>query len=347
VIYSRRWIERLCERLILSVPLVMLSEGAIMTTVIVAGIGGWLAQMVAGALAGQAGVRVVGVDRAPAEPSLPGIDVRISNLRGQALLELLREVAPDVVVHLAQFGEERAAPGREAAVRGNVIATMELLGACAAAGVRRVVLRSSTLVYGARHDLPALIVEAAPLRMPARSGLTRDYVEIERFAADFGLKRPDLSIVALRCAGLAGGGVSSPLSRYLGQPAPRTLLGFDPRIQVLHPADAAVAFALAALADGVSGAFNIAAEGPLTLTKAILLAGRRPLPLPGPLFGAAGLLGGGAGLTGELPFDTDFLRYSCVADMGRAREELGWLSQHSADEALRELAPEGELAVNA
>jgi len=272
--------------------------------------------------------------------------VRVSNLRGQALLELLREVNADVVVHLAQFGEERGAPGREAAVRGNVITTMELLGACAAAGVRRAVLRSSTLVYGARHDLPALIAEPTPPRMPPRPGLTRDYVEIERFAIDFAQKRPDLAIVVLRCAGLAGDGVSSPLSRYLSQPAPRTLLGFDPRIQALHPADAAVAFALAALAGGVSGAFNIAAEGPLTLIHAVRLAGRRPLPLPGLLFDAAGLLGG-ADLIGELPFDADFLRYSCVTDVRRARDELGWIPQHSADEALRELSPEPELAVSA
>jgi UDP-glucose 4-epimerase len=319
-----------------------------MTMVVVTGIGGRLAQMVAGALAGQAGVQVIGVDRAPAEPPLLGIDSRVSNLRGQALLELLREVSADVVVHLALFGEERAAPGREVAVRGNVITTMELLGACATAGVRRVVLRSSTLVYGARYDLPALIGESIPLRMPSLPGLTRDYVEIGRFAADFAQKRPDLSIVALRCAALAGGGVSSPLSRYLSQPAPRMLLGFDPRIQVLHPADAAVAFALAALADGVSGAFNIAADAPLTLSRAILLAGQRPLPFPSPLLDIAGLFGGAAAsLTGALPFEPGFLRYSCVADTSRAREELGWLPKYGADDTLRDLAPERELAVNA
>jgi UDP-glucose 4-epimerase len=319
-----------------------------MATVIVTGIGGRLAQMVAGALAGQAGIQVIGVDRAPVEPPLLGIDSRVSNLRGQALLELLREVGADIVVHLAQFGEERAAPGREAAVRGNVITTMELLGACATAGVRRVVLRSSTLVYGARYDLPALIGESMLLHMPPQPGLTRDYVEIGRFAADFVQKRPDLSIIALRCAGLAGGGVSSPLSRYLGQPAPRMLLGFDPRIQVLHPADAAVAFALAALVDGVSGAFNIAADGPLTLSRAILLAGQRPLPFPGPLLDIAGLFGGAAtSLTGTLPFVPGFLRYSCVADTSRAHEELGWTPQYSADDALRDLAPARELAVNA
>jgi UDP-glucose 4-epimerase len=319
-----------------------------MTTVLVTGIGGRFAQMVAGELAAHAGVRVVGVDRAPNEPEPTALETHVSNMRGQALLELLRAIGAEAVVHLAQFGEEHTVRGREAAVRGNVITTMELLGACAAAGVRRAVLCSSTLVYGARPDLPALATEAAPLHTPERPGLTRDYVEIERFASDFGGKHPALSITLLRCAGRVGGGVSSPLARYLSQPMPYTLLGFDPRIQVVHPADAAVAFAQAALADGIDGPFNIAAEGPLTLAHAILLAGRRPLPILGIAFGAAGLLGGRAArVTGMLPFGPDFLRYSCVADTRRAHELLGWSPLHSAHETLRELAQQRELAVNA
>jgi UDP-glucose 4-epimerase len=318
-----------------------------MTTALITGIGGRLAQMVAGGLAGQSGVRVIGVDRAPVEPPLLGIETRISNMRGHALLDLLRETGAEIVVHLAQFGEERAAPGREAAVRGNVITTMELLGACVAAGVRRAALRSSTLVYGARYDLPAIVAEAAPLHKPVHAGLLHDYVEIERFTASFATKHPDLLISVLRCASLIGGGVSSPLARYLSQPMPRTLLGFDPRIQVLHAGDAAVAFVLAALTEA-DGPFNLAADHPLTLSRAILLAGQRPLPVPGAVFDVAGMLGGAtARITGALPFDPDFLRYSCVADTHRAHAILGWAPRHSAEDALRDLAPQHEVAVNA
>jgi len=327
---------------------VVITKRQKMTTVLVTGIGGRLAQLLAGGLARQAGVRVVGVDRAPVEPALSGIETHISNMRGKSLVEVLRDSGAEIVIHLAQFGEENAAPGREAAVRGNVITTMELLGACVAAGVRRAVLRSSTLVYGARHDLPALVTEATPPHMPSRASLARDYVEIGRFVADFASKHPKLALTSLHCAGLVGGGVSSPLSRYLCQPMPRAMFGFDPRIQVLHPIDAAAAFALAALADDIAGPFNIAADPPLTLSHAILLSGRRPAPVPGVLFSAAGLLGGDtARVTGALPFDPDFLRYSCVVDTRRAQDVLGWLALHSAEEALRELAPPREVAVNA
>jgi UDP-glucose 4-epimerase len=208
------------------------------------------------------------------------------------------------------------------------------------------VLRSSTLVYGARHDLPAFVTESTPTHATGQAGLLLNYVEIERFVVDFIGKRPNLAVAMLRCASIVGGGVSSPLARYLSQPTPRTLLGFDPRIQVLHPEDAAVAFALAALVDDIDGPFNIAADGPLTISHAIRLAGGQPLPVPGPLFNASELLGGGRRI-GALPFPTDFLRYSCVADTQRAYDILGWEPRYTAEAALRELAPPLQVAVNA
>lgn len=314
-----------------------------MTSVLITGIGGNLAAMIAGALARQPGVQVVGVDRQLPDRPLPGVELQRAEMRGHSLRELLHATSAEVVIHLAQLGEERPITDREQAVQGNLLATMDLLGACVATGVRRVALRSSTFVYGARHDLPAFVRETTPLHTSGRAGVPiEDYVEIERFAADFGRKHTSLAIVSLRCAGLVGAGISSPLGRYLRQRAPRTMLGFDPRIQVLHPNDAAVAFALAALTEGIAGPFNIAASPTLTLGQAIRLAGRQPLPIPGPMLNAAGSFGADL-LAGTLPFDPDFLRYACVADTQRANDLLGWAPQYSADEALRELAPQPAL----
>jgi UDP-glucose 4-epimerase len=146
--------------------------------------------------------------------------------------------------------------------RGNVYRAIEVLGACHAAEVPRVVMRSSLLVYGARPDAPAFIPESAPLSSGAPAGLLQDYIEIERLVGDFKVRHPDMRIVMIRCAPVAGNGVRSPVVQFLSRrPAP-VLAGFDPRIQVLHTHDAAVALALATLNDQVEGAFNIAAHPP-------------------------------------------------------------------------------------
>lgn len=309
-----------------------------MTTVLITGAHGQFAGLVARMLAERDAVQVVGV--ATQEPTAPvEMDVRVTNGRGADLLDILQETGAQVVVHLDQVGEEQPARGREAAVQG-VLKTIELLGACAATSVHRVVLRSSTLVYGARYDQPLFLKETAALHTADRIGIIKDYVEIERFVADFGRKYPQLSITQLRCAWFAGAGVASPFARYLDQPTPRMLLGFNPLIQVVHPHDAAHACTLAALADDISGPFNIAADTPLTLEQAIRLAGRQPLPLPDPAFTIAGLLGRGAtSLLGTLPFDPIFLRYSCITDTTRARTTLGFTPHYSAQDALHEIAP--------
>ena len=71
----------------------------------------------------------------------------------------------------------------EAAFDQNVMGTAKLLAACGEAGVRKVVLKSSTAVYGARRGNPAFLKEDWPLRGSRRYGYTRDMLEIEAFLA--------------------------------------------------------------------------------------------------------------------------------------------------------------------
>ena len=322
-----------------------------MRTVLITGIGGYVASLVAGALASQPNLAVIGV--APELPPQPldGVRLQQCDMSANSLLQLLEASAVDVVVHLDGVEPRALRDDR----RGYLFRTVELLGACAQAGVRRVVLRSSTLVYGARPDAPLFIDERAPVVPPERAGAVLGYAEVERVAAEFAARHPALSVAPIRCAGIVGEG--SPLERYLRRrPAP-VMLGFDPRIQVLHAQDAALAFALAALADGLDRPVNVAASPPLPLSRAILLAGGRPLPLPPGLIAAAelrrhGQLHGVSALLStvtapvdrlldDLPFNSAFLRYGCVADTRRAAELLGWEPQHSAEETLGALAAAG------
>jgi UDP-glucose 4-epimerase len=306
-----------------------------MKTILITGAGSSLARLVAGVLAAQRGVRVVGLDRtAAAAPHAAAVAV---DLHGAELVSWLREHRVTTAVHLDQPGEERPDLDRRDAPRGDIFRTIELVGACAEAGVAHVVLRSSTLVYGARADAPALLDECAPLRQNARASLLQDYVEIERLIGDFAARHPALQLSVLRCAPLVGGGLATPLTRYLRRPRPPVWLGYAPRLQVLHLDDAAIAFALAALTPH-TGPLNFAADGVLHLDQAIRLAGRRPLPLLGAAFTLAS--SAGRDLIGELPFDPDHLRYSCVADTRRAHAELGWAPQHTAAATVRALQGE-------
>jgi UDP-glucose 4-epimerase len=303
-----------------------------MSTVLINGVGGLLGARVARRLSEREGVAVIGLSRR--EPCAPvgRAEWLVARLSGAQLAELLRAERVDTVLQLDFAGADDHAEGREAAVQQNVIGTMELLGACAAAGVAQVVVRSHSGVYGASPLNPTLMDEARPVSRGGLSGLVRDFAEIELFVAEFAAQHPELRVATLRCAPLVGGW--SPLIAYFSQPGPRTILGFDPALQLLHIDDAADAFVRAALAP-CGGAYNLAADDALCISQAIRLAGQQPVPVIESLMGLAVALGDRSAAR-PWPLDTAFLRHGCVVDTSRAKAELGWAPAYSAADAIRE-----------
>ncbi len=82
----------------------------------------------------------------------------------------------------------------------NVIGTMQLLAACQKApSVRRLVVKSSTSVYGCSPRDPALFTEDMEPRRHRRSGYAKDAVEVEGYVRGFARRRPDVAVTTLRC----------------------------------------------------------------------------------------------------------------------------------------------------
>ena len=71
-----------------------------------------------------------------------------------------------------------------------------------------------------------------------RSGYAKDCSEVEGYVRGFARRRPDVAITVLRCADILGADIDSQLGQYLRLPVVPTVLGFDPRLQLLHPDDA-------------------------------------------------------------------------------------------------------------
>ena len=116
---------------------------------------------------------------------------------------------------------------------------MQLLAACQKApSVRRVVLKSTTAVYGASPLDPALFDETmTPNDLPT-SGYAKDAAEIEGYLRGFARRRPDVSTTVLRFANLVGPRIDTVVTRYFALPVVPTVLGYDARVQLLHEEDA-------------------------------------------------------------------------------------------------------------
>ncbi len=113
--------------------------------VVVTGSSGRLGRSVCAGLAAS-GHAVVGVDRTPA--ALEGIDERSIDVRDEHdTQQLMDDVRPDAVVHLAGIAVPFSAPEREILLTNTSLAHT-VLGAAAQAGVGRVLAASSPTVIG-------------------------------------------------------------------------------------------------------------------------------------------------------------------------------------------------------
>jgi UDP-glucose 4-epimerase len=217
--------------------------------------------------------------------------------------------------------------------------TTKLLGACKEAGVRRVVLKSSTAIYGARPTNSAFLTEGHPLRGSRRFGYLRDLVEIETFCNGFRRRVPDLVLTSLRFANIVGPGADTPMTRFLRTPWAPGMMGFDPMMQVIHEDDV-VAALVHAVEQDVPGAFNVAAPDALPLSRIRGLVGRLPISVFHPFahWGLALLGSARLDVHRYLPIEPDYLRFPWVGDLAHMEQELGFAPRYSAVETLREFA---------
>lgn len=277
---------------------------------------------------------VVGVDLE--EPPVPLRDVEFirADISSPLIARVIEATAVDTVVHTNIGSSPARLGGRSRMKENNVVGTMHLLAAAQRADrVKKVVMKSSTAVYGTGAAEPSLIPEGHASRQVDLSGYGKDCADAETYARDFGRRRPDVDLVILRTQNVVGPTVRTSMTDYLSLPVVPTALGFDPRLQLLHEADAVEALALGALTDA-RGIFNVAADGVVYLSKAIRLLDRVELPLLLPMAqSTAGVLR----RFGLVDFPTDQLKviiYGRVVSTSRARSSLGFTPQWTTEETL-------------
>jgi UDP-glucose 4-epimerase len=277
---------------------------------------------------------IVGVDVEEPELDLERTEYVRADIRNPLVAKVMRSTEVDTVVHLNIVATPTRVGGRPAMKELNVIGTMQLLAACQKAErVRRMVVKSTTAVYGADPRDPALFTEDMAARSVPRGGYSKDAVEVEQYARDFGRRRPDVLLTILRFANFIGPDIETVLTRYFSLPVVPTALGYDPRIQLVHEDDALLVLYRAVREDH-PGIYNVAADGVVYLSQAIRLLGRRSVPVILPLVApVAGLVQ----RTGRVDFAPDQLRYLLygrVADNARLKQEFGPALSHTTREAL-------------
>ncbi|MGE2733689.1 SDR family oxidoreductase [Mycolicibacterium vaccae] len=256
-----------------------------------------------------------------------------ADIRNPFIAKVIRTGDVDTVVHAAAASYAPRSGGKATLKELNVMGAIQLFAACQKApSVRRVILKSTSEVYGSSSRDPVLFTESSSRRRPPGEGFARDSIDIEGYARGLGRRRPDIAVTILRLANMIGPAMDTALSRYLAGPVVPTVIGHDPRMQLLHEQDALGALEHATTA-GKAGTFNIGAPGIIMMSQAIRRAGRIPLPLPRPALVVVDSLWRATRNTELDREQLDYLSYGRVMDTSRMRTELGYAPKWTTAEA--------------
>jgi UDP-glucose 4-epimerase len=294
---------------------------------------------------------VLGMARRPFDPAEEGWD-KVSYRRGDildrgALAALFDGV--DVAVHLAFaiFGS------REETRKVNLQGTRNVFEAAIKAGVKRLVYASSVAAYGFHPDNPQPLTEDVPARGSEGFYYSAQKAELEGLLDEL-LLGSGVEAYVFRPSIVAGPRATMLVEQTVGavrivDPVPLLRKGIeklplvspvlpDPGVpvQLVHHDDVARAMAAAICGDGPPCAYNLAGEGEIQISDLARALGWRSIPVPRT---AAAL---GTAAARRLSFASSKLEWASAADTPvlmdttKARRDLNWQPQHSAQETLGE-----------
>lgn len=281
---------------------------------------------------------VAAIDTKEPEGDFGRAEIIRGDIRNPAISRLIDVTRVDTVVHTQIFGANRPGESSRMLHDMNVIGTMNLLAACASSPhVRKVIIRSSTSIYGASPRDPAFFTEDMEAKSSLRDQYSRDIAEVESYARDYQHRAPHSCVTILRFANSVGEAVDTAFTRYLASQVVPTHAGFNPRLQFIMDSDA-----VAALAHGVRvwkpGVFNVAGPGAITLWKFLRLAGRIPMPLIPPMLSPVlGMLERTGALYVPARYDRT-LKYGRGVSTRKMIDDLGFVPEYTTREAAERYA---------
>jgi UDP-glucose 4-epimerase len=226
---------------------------------------------------------VVGLDTKDPTVPLERTEFVRSDSSYSILSRIVKATQIDTVLHTHLIVDSTLASSRTLH-EVNVIGTMSLLAAAGAAGspVRKVVLKSSALVYGSNFQDPYRFREEDKRTRAPRTNVERSLLEVESILHDFADDSPHVDVTLLRFANVLGDDIETPYTTALKLPVVPEIFGFDPRIQFVHEDDVVGAL-MYATAHSVPGVFNVGGNGSMSWSEVCAIVGKRRLALP-PIF---------------------------------------------------------------
>jgi UDP-glucose 4-epimerase len=298
--------------------------------VLVTGAAGPRGQQIATHLVDE-GHNVVGVDPDLWSSPPEGLVMHQLDHRKRGFEELMRQDSFDAIVHLAVHAGFRLSPTERH--RLNLEGTGKVIKLAGEHKVKKLVIASHAVVYGAIADNPYFMKEDFPPRVGQAVPEMQDLVTADLLTSAAMWQHPDIEIVVLRPVHALGPTSRGVIAQMLRREWFPTVMGYDPMVQVIHELDVATAFRLS-LGDGVRGVYNVTGPGELPLSVLIDEAGAHNMTVPELAFT---LLRGRFGLPKVAAGAVNFIKHPCLIDGDRFREATSFVPAHDLRDTARSM----------
>jgi len=286
---------------------------------------------------------IVGIARRGPKARMPKTSWVQADVSRSDLIEPFR--GADAVIHLAWLIQPSRDEDLLEAV--NVEGSSRVFAAAAAAEVPALVHASSVGAYSPGPK-DRRVDESWPTAGIESSYYSRQKVAVERRLDQVERESPRMRVVRLRPGLIFKRDAASGIRRLFAGPLlPSPLLRRDliPVVpaterlvfQGVHSHCVGEAYRLAAINNDARGPYNIAAEPVLDPTELGRIFDARPVGVPPRAIRGAARISWLLRMQPTHPSWLDLALGVPVMDTTRAREELGWIPRHGADEALAEL----------
>jgi len=260
-----------------------------------------------------------------------GVEYVCADIRSAEMPALFKKYDVDVVVHLAAIVTPGRKSNRELEYSIDVLGTENVLKACIAAEVKKIIVTSSGAAYGYYADNPDWLKENDPLRGNEKFAYSHHKRLVEEMLARYREQHPQLQQLIFRPGVVLGKNVNNQITALFEKNFVLGLRGAGSPFVFIWDQDVAACI-VKGIFENKTGIYNLAGDGTLTIREIAAMLQKPFLPLPVSLVKSAFWLLRKLRLSQYGPEQVNFLRYRPVLANQKLKTEFGYTPQLTSKE---------------
>ena len=259
------------------------------------------------------------------------IDYVQLDIRSKEVHEVMATHCIDTVVHLASIVTPGKKSNRELEYSVDVLGTQNVLQACVHNNVKRIIVSSSGAAYGYYPDNPEWIKEDQPIRGNQEFSYSYHKRLVEQTLAEYRQNHPDLEQVIFRIGTILGETVNNQITALFEKKALIGISKSDSPFVFIWDQDI-VCCLERAVTGNVTGIFNVAGDGKLTIDELAHILNKPVIRLPASIVKFALFILKRLSLTQYGEEQVNFLRYRPVLDNTKLKTSFGYTPTYTTRE---------------